>query len=317
MTATTPRALAAVFVGIFSLLPPLAGAGLRVAVVSDLNGSYGSTRYDPGVHRAVARIVALRPDLVLCTGDMVAGQRRPPLTRPELEAMWSAFHRAVSEPLAAAGIPLAVTPGNHDASGYEGFALEREVYREQWERRLPVLESVDGAAYPFRYALAAGGALFISLDVTRTGALDPEQKQWLRDLLLRQGGSFRWRIAFGHLPVWAVARGRERDITADRGLENVLREGGVDLYLSGHHHAFYSAVKDSVRYVFQGCVGAGPRALLGTDRAAPRSFTLLELRDDGTVRVSALAGPGFEREVDASLLPERIDAPGGPLVRAP
>ena len=54
---------------------------LRVAVISDLNGSYGSTAYAKEVARAVERIIDLRPDLVISTGDMVAGQRRPHLSR--------------------------------------------------------------------------------------------------------------------------------------------------------------------------------------------------------------------------------------------
>lgn len=323
MTATTPdrskegvALAAALALACLGLVPPVAAAGLRVAVVSDLNEGYGSTRYGPAVHRAIERIVAIRPDLVLCAGDMVAGQRRrPALTRPELEAMWEGFHAAVSAPLLAAGLPLAVTPGNHDASGYVGFALEREVYREQWAARVPRLEILDREAYPFRYAFAAGGALFVSLDVTTTGALARGQKTWLRELLRGRGSGFRWRIAFSHLPVWAFTQGREQDISADRELEEILREGRVDLYLNGHHHAFYPAVKDGLRHVSQACLGAGPRALLGTQKRSVRGFTLLDLRDDGTITVSALVEPDFTHVLDLRSLPERIDAPGGPLVR--
>jgi hypothetical protein len=45
----------------------------RVVVLSDFNESYGSTRYLAPVDRAVQRVVTLAPDLVLSTGDMVAG----------------------------------------------------------------------------------------------------------------------------------------------------------------------------------------------------------------------------------------------------
>jgi predicted MPP superfamily phosphohydrolase len=57
---------------------PAAARALRVVVISDLNGSYGSTDYASAVTGAVRRIVALAPDLVIITGDMVAGQRRDP-----------------------------------------------------------------------------------------------------------------------------------------------------------------------------------------------------------------------------------------------
>ena len=107
------RLLARTVMLLLLFAPAFSGAAqaLRVAVISDLNGAYGSLEYPAAVDRAVARIVALKPDLVISTGDMVAGQRRPHLARGEVERMWAAFHARVSDPLAAAGIPLAVTPG--------------------------------------------------------------------------------------------------------------------------------------------------------------------------------------------------------------
>jgi hypothetical protein len=116
---------------------------VRVAVISDLNGSYGDPTYDAPVHTAVRRIIAERPDVVLCTGDMVAGQR----AGLDYEAMWAGFHAAVTDPLSAAGIPLAVSPGNHDASAYDGFENERRVYAATWQARRPAVEFVDGADY--------------------------------------------------------------------------------------------------------------------------------------------------------------------------
>ena len=50
-------------------------SALRVVVISDLNGSYGSTSYSKRIPVAIQRIIALKPDLVISTGDMVAGQR--------------------------------------------------------------------------------------------------------------------------------------------------------------------------------------------------------------------------------------------------
>ena len=68
---------------------------LRVAVVSDLNGAYGSCEYGDAVHAAVDRLLAVRPDLVLATGDMVAGQR----AGLDYQGMWAGFHTAVSDEL--------------------------------------------------------------------------------------------------------------------------------------------------------------------------------------------------------------------------
>jgi len=295
---------------------PLAAAGtLRVAVVSDLNGSYGSTRYEAGVAPTIERLVALRPDLVISTGDMVAGQRlHPPLGREQVTAMWSAFHAQVTDPLVAAGIPLAATPGNHDASAYAGFALERTIYREQWQGRTQGLDFVDRGDYPFHYAFAMGDVLFVSLDATRVGALDAPQRRWLESMLQREGAKYRHRIAFSHLPIYPFAQGRETEVTADHELERLLQRYGVELYLSGHHHAFYPGFHGGVRHVGQACLGAGPRRLIGDAQRAERAVTWLEF-GDGEVAVSALVAPRLERRIDFATLPPAIHSRYGTLIR--
>ena len=299
------------------LLPLFAFAGqpLHVAVISDLNGNYGSTRYETTVDSAVSRIVALQPDLVISTGDMVAGQRRPHLTRDEVEHMWQAFHEHVSEPLRAAGIPLVVTPGNHDASAYDGFDLERTIYAGQWLPRRPEVQFLDATGYPFHYAFAMGDVLFISLDATVVGKLPEQQMAWLRQLLEKHGPAYQRRIVFSHLPLWPFARGRERDFIGDPELQTLLAQAGVELYLSGHHHTFYPGVSGGIALVGQACLGAGPRRLIGTEDRSARSFTLLEFTTEG-IEVAAYKAPLFENMVDWSTLPARIRSHAAELLRA-
>lgn len=110
---------------------------MRVVVLSDLNSSYGSMSYEPEVGQAVERTVEeWRPDLVLIAGDMVAGQR-PALDDERVQAMWVAFDSVVAAPLRRAGIPLAVTMGNHDASGHPGHERDRRIAAEYWRERRP------------------------------------------------------------------------------------------------------------------------------------------------------------------------------------
>lgn len=296
-------------------VPALSAEALRIAVISDLNGSYGSTRYGTAVDDAVKRILELKPDLVISTGDMVAGQRKPHLSRAELERMWSAFHGHVSDPLAAAGIPLAVTPGNHDGSAYHGFELERRVYAEQWLPRKPALEFVEDSHYPFYYAFAAGAVLLLSVDATTVGHLPPQQMDWLQEVLEKHGSGYEKRVAFSHVPLWPFARGRESEYIGDPALERLLQDADVDLYLSGHHHAFYPGHKDGIDLVSQSCLGAGPRRLIGTGRKSPRSFTLIELTPDAT-RIAAYRAPGFSEPIDWSTLPTGIRSAAAKLVRA-
>lgn len=315
------RLLQGVACGLLSMLAQgsLAAIGprgaIRVVVLSDMNGAYGSTRYGADVDAAVARTIALQPDLVLCTGDMVAAQRIPPLAQSELEAMWTAFHAHVSEPLARAGLPFAVTPGNHDAAWSPRFALDRSVYREQWLPRQPKLEFVAGSEWPFRYGFTLGDVLFISLDVPFTGPLPESERRWLQALLDGPAAKQRRRMVFSHVPLWPFSVGREHEFTGDERLEQILREGRVALYLSGHHHAFYPGVKDGVLHVGQGCLGAAPRPLIGTRERAPRSFTLIDFGRDGSLRLDALSGPDYDTTIDRLTLPPRIVTPRATLVR--
>lgn len=275
----------------------------RIVVISDLNGSYGSTEYDPRVGRAVAAIVAMKPDLVISTGDMVAGQRRPHLSTPEVRAMWRAFHATVSDPFDRAGIPFVATPGNHDASGYGGFERERDLYAEAWRERKPDLNWVNGSDFPFFYAFDAGGHRFVSLDATTTGALSPGQSARLSRVL---ESSPHPAIVFSHLPVWPFAEGRETEIIGDPALASLFRIGEVVLVLSGHHHAYYPGARDGIAYVGQACLGGGPRRLLGEADRAPHAFTVLDIDAAGRIEVSARVGPGYERLLPVDILPEQL-----------
>lgn len=288
---------------------------LWVAVIADLNGGYGSTDYSATVDRAVERIVALQPDLVISAGDMVAGQRIPHLAAEQVNAMWRAFHAHVSDPLQAASIPLAVTPGNHDASAYRGFELERSLYGQQWRQRRPDLQFVDDAGYPYHYAFTSGNALFISLDVTTTGTLAAPQKAWLAQVLEELGPRYQHRIVFSHVPLWPVAQGRETEYSGDQKLEQMLRDADVDLYISGHHQAFYPGSKSGIHYLSMACVGSGPRVLIGETERSGRSIVLFKI-DGPELRVVALAAPDFDQAVDWQSLPTEISTGAAVLSRA-
>lgn len=280
---------------------------LRIAVISDLNGSYGSTGYGAAVSDAVSEIIARRPDLVISTGDMIAGQRgSPKFTTAELEAMWAAFHATVSDRLAAAGIPFLVTPGNHDASAYPGFEAERAAFADAWNGRRPEMTLIDGADWPFRVAVAADGVLLIGLDATRAGPLMPADMDWLTALLDAEAGRYRTVILFGHLPLMPVSQGREEDVLADPALFDLARRAGVDLWLSGHHHAFYSGAAGGILFVAQAALGNGPRRLIGETGVSPRSFTWIEIGEDGAVRVTAVSAPGFDAPLTEDSLPPAL-----------
>jgi 3',5'-cyclic AMP phosphodiesterase CpdA len=229
--------------------------------------------------------------------------------------MWHAFHEHVSDPLASADIVLAVTPGNHDGSAYTGFDLERSIFAEQWTPRRPEVRFLDDAGYPFYYAFEVGGVLFVSLDATVVGHLPQHQMDWLRQVLEEHGPAYRRRVVFSHVPLWPFAQGREREYIGDPELQTLLETTGVDLFLSGHHHAFYPGARDGIAFVSQSCLGAGPRRLLGTKNKSQRSFTLIEFSDDA-MQIAAFVAPQFEVEVDWNTLPTHIRSFAAELKRA-
>jgi 3',5'-cyclic AMP phosphodiesterase CpdA len=284
--------------------PADAPRAIRVAVVSDLNSSYGKTTYRDEVH-ASARWIAreLRPDLVISTGDHVAGMKRG----VDLDGMWSGFHAAFTDELARAGVPFAPTPGNHDASAYDAYAGERERYVAEWEGRRPEVDFVDDAHYPLRYAFRSGPALFVSLDVTVARALDDAQLAWLEGVLAR-GADAPVKVVFGHIPLRAFVGGKKRDeVVRDARLEAALERAGVDAYLSGHHHAYYPGRSAGMRMVAMPCLGSGARKLVGTQEASARGVVVLEI-DAGGVRSveSHTASSGFVDVVPRQALPERL-----------
>lgn len=274
---------------------------LRVIVVSDLNDSYGSTTYSAPVHDAVAAIVARAPDLVLSTGDMVAGQQ----AGLDYPAMWAGFHAAVSDALAAAGVPFAVSPGNHDASGYPAFAGERALFVAEWLDRKPALAMVDDTDYPLRYSFTAGAALFVALDSTTVGPLDAAQMQWLDEQLGQSQAPTK--IVFGHVPLVPFAVGREDEIIGDPVLEALLEQHGVTMFISGHHHAYYPGRRGTLRHVSMACLGSGPRALIGTNTTSSRALLELEIDEVGAITVlEALSGPGFDTPIVRTELPASL-----------
>ena len=309
-------------IGLCLLLYPLTTVAsektplLRVAVVSDLNHSYGTIGYDPPVRAAIKRVIELKPDVVLCTGDMIAGQSTAPkLTRKELEAMWQSFHETVTRPLSDAGIAFAPSAGNHDGSALPGFQLERDVYREQWEKNKKNLSLLDGGNYPFSYAFTMNGVLFAALDATVAGSLPPVQMRWLGDVLAQEEQKSIARIVFGHLPVWSLTVGRERGMLRDTNLEQLFAEKSVNVYLSGHQHGFYPFYHNDQYYVGQAALGSGPRRLIGDKNRSPRAFTFIEVTTDGTLNVMAYTGPDFKQVVQRSTLPPQITYNGITIVR--
>ena len=284
---------------------------LRIAVIADLNSSYGSMTYTPDVHAAIAAIVEEAPDLVISVGDMVAGQRRG----LDYRGMWAAFHAAVSDPLARAGIPFAVTPGNHDGAAGSAFSEERDIFVDEWTRRRPDVRFVDDRHYPLRYSFVMGPAFFISLDATTVGPLDRGQMRWL-ERQLEHAADYPVRIVYGHVPLYAFAEPKVREVIGDPRLEQLLLEHEVTMFISGHHHTYFPGARGPLRMLAMPCLGTGLRPLLASRRVVtPRAWVMLGVDYAGVYELDAWRSPDFSERIDRASLPDKVGTRRRPITR--
>lgn len=291
---------------------------LRIAIISDMNGDYGSPDYSIRVHKAIEKLRAIKPDAVLVTGDMVSGEKKG----LDYKGMWKGFRDTVTLPLTQSDLPMLITPGNHDASGWKGFENERAIYKNEWTTyhndylsKNQNIRLISMENYPFYYSFAIKNVFFMSIDATTQLELSAAQKTWLENQSKNSTG-FKHKVVFSHYPFHPIAVQRESDYIADKSntVFKMLKANGVNLFLSGHQHAYYPSVWEGVRFVSQACLGGGPRKYIGTSKVSEYSFTMVDFLDE--IRVDAYSYPAFTNPVDRKTLPQSLKTPkGGSLIR--
>ena len=285
-----------------------------IALISDINGRYGSTDYHDRVSRAINSIVESRHDLVISTGDLVAGQKTQ-LKGDQIDQMWRGFDSTVGKPLSKAGIEFITTPGNHDGSALPGFEREQEKYLEHWSQRPPKLELTANSDWPRRYAVWFDDILIIAIDGTLPGRLQAADMRLLSNTLEQESGRAASVIVLSHLPLWPFAQGREKEVIRDDRLNDLFEQNKVDLFISGHHHVFYPGVDQSgVIHIAVGALGGNARKLVDSNRHEPFSYAVINMCDPG-FNLSARKAPEFTDAVQLADLPETIHGPMGVLTR--
>ena len=310
-----------------------AGLGLpprgdrRLVLISDLNASYGSTSYIPEVGQGIALIPSLRPDLVVCAGDMVAGQKRG-LSTAQLQAMWAGFDRQVLRPLRRAGLPFVPAMGNHDASsslvdGRYAFERERREASRYWRRQQGDLglSFADGSGFPFFYSVLQEEMFLLVLDASST-RIPSEQLRWAeRSLASAAARAGQKRLVVGHLPLLGVSQGRDTAgnvLAQSQELRQLLERNQVEAYISGHQHAYYRGRIGQLDLIQLGALGSGPRKLLGQSTAPCQTMTVLDYdwnngrRRDSTVNMRNM------QWLNPGRLPPRLsDSRGRTQIRRP
>ena len=292
-------------------------AALRIGLISDLNSSYGSTSYIPAVQQGLDQLIALQPDLVVCAGDMVAGQKRG-LSGQQLDAMWRGFETAVLQRLQRAGIPLLPAIGNHDGS--PGFPADRAALRRFWTplRSRIGLKLVDASQFPFRYTVLQDGIFWLVWDAS-SARVPEDQLAWAQQQLASADArAARARFVVGHLPLVGVGQGKDRPgEVLDRGgaLQSLMENARVQAYISGHHHAWFSGRRGQLDLIQLGALGSGPRRLLDGGAPAQQTFTLLEI-DGGRSAIREITyAVATGQPLAWSMLPARVLSRAGLLQR--
>lgn len=243
---------------------PVTDAPLDFAVLGDFGvGTYEQSEAGARQLRIAGVLDRLVADdavrLVLTTGDNV-------YDGGHVDADWygSYFHpyRYV-----LARVPVYPTVGNHDSAETER-SDNRDILNGNFhiDERFPI--AAEGrrvrTEHGLNYRFGHGSSVeFVCIDSSE--GLDgphphhyehPEAQEFLRDVLHNGPGRPRWRIAFCHHPPYGA--GPEHAGGSEPMREWVvplLRDGGVDVLLSGHEHNFQYARADGVDYVVTGAAG--------------------------------------------------------------
>ena len=296
----------------------------RIVVISDLNSQYGSTEYEPEIDKAIALLPIWQPDLVLCGGDAIAGQKAS-LTEAQIEAMWSAFDKHIAEPLRKYDIPYGFTIGNHDGSGAIKnnklvFKQERELAANYWNdrRRDPSLNFVDRGQFPFYYTFQFNDIFFLVWDAS-THIISPEQIAWVKQSLGSETArQAKMRMAIGHLPLYSVATSKNKPgeyLAEAEKLRSLLLENRVHTYISGHHHAYYPGKKGELELLHAGALGQGARQLIGSNLSPRNTITILDIELATEKTIYTTYDIKTEEIIDRDSLPDFIDAENGRIFR--
>ncbi|MDJ0658773.1 MAG: metallophosphoesterase [Crocosphaera sp.] len=296
------------------LYAPIKGE-VRIVVISDLNSQYGSTDYDPEVDKAIALIPQWQPDLVLCGGDMVAGQKRS-LSKQQIEAMWSAFDVHIAAPLRQAKIPFGFTIGNHDGSGSMSggkysFQQERDLASAYWNNpnHNPELNFIDKANFPFYYSFKQQNIFYLVWDAS-THIINQKQLTWIEDSFNRlEAKEAKLRVAIGHLPLYPVAVGRNTPgnyLAEGEKLQNLLEKYKVHTYISGHHHAYYPGKTGQLELLHSGALGGGSRQLLNSNLSPQKTLTVVDISLDAEETTYTTYNMKTLQVIDIKTLPQSI-----------
>ena len=313
-----PKALIAIRAG------DLPKPDLKLGLFSDINSSYGSTNYIPAVKEGINLILSKKPDQVICAGDMIAAQKLG-LSPAQLDAMWDSFYHQVLKPIRTAGQPFIFSLGNHDASsikatsGYQ-FEADRTAAIKFWQPQKEKLglNYIDSNGFPFYYTALVNNIFWLIWDAS-SAEISDQQQNWVREQLASPiARKAKLRIALGHLPLRGISRGRDQPgevLNQANQLQQILENGDIHAYISGHQHAYYPARLGRLDLIQLGAAGSGPRQLLMSNHPPRQSITFLDIYwQQREIVESSYQFPGA-KQINWDNLPNSLPSRNGPLMR--
>lgn len=295
---------------------------VRFVVLSDFNGPYGSLDYDARVDTIIRLIQTVwQPDAFLSAGDVVAGQSTS-LPEARFTEMWQVFDERVRAPLAAVNIPVIVAMGNHDGSsqrlsdGSYSFARERRAARDYWQS-IPISPNyLDDDDVPFQASVLVGD-VFIAVWDASSAVVTEGQLGWLQAELARpQAQNASARILLGHLPLFAVSEAKNSPgevLSQGQALAAWLEQAGINLYISGHHAAYYPAQWGNLKLLHSGGIGA--RRLIGSDTSSQSTVTILDIDINPAQLREVTLDASSLTFIDPKTLPTSITSLNGTITR--
>ena len=209
-----------------TILLLLTSCGKKVSRAENLDfAAYGDCRHQVDIHRRIAKsIAASGARYVLVSGDLV--------DVPEDPAEWDEF-RDITKDLRKH--PYYCAPGDHDLG-------EKKLYEKELGLDRLYFDKVEGDCHIF--VLDSGGSFG-----------EADQLDWLEKTAARS--TARHRIAVFHHPPFGLHVRRASQVEEIRPkIHPLLVKLKFCAAICGHHHAFYTTLRDGVRYVVTAGGGA-------------------------------------------------------------
>jgi 3',5'-cyclic AMP phosphodiesterase CpdA len=249
-----------------------------IAQISDLH--FGA--HEPAVVAHLhAALMAIRPDLVVVSGDLTQRARKEQFAEAAL----------FFERLEADGLRLLVVPGNHDVP------MHKPMQRLFWPlRRYTRFIARERSAWYADPELAVLGLASAHGLTVKDGRLSHLQIRSIGEQFAQAPESAE-RVLVTHHPLVPLPGEEEGEIEpALRGARRALKAvkaAGVHLVLAGHHHSHTVgiagptlSIDPSVMVVQAGTATSWRR------RRAPNSFNLIRLEPPGAVQIEEWVSEG-------------------------